>query len=45
MTEVYKSGNDVDYYEKVLASLFKKVLERLRSRTSSSIPQGDARAV
>lgn len=30
MTEVYKSGNDVDYYEKVLTSLFKKVLERAK---------------
>ena len=28
MTEVYKAGRDVDYYETVLTSLFKKVLER-----------------
>ena len=27
MTEVYRAGNDVDHYEKVLTSLFKKVLE------------------
>jgi len=30
MTEVYKAGNDVDYYEKVLTSLFKKVLENMK---------------
>lgn len=28
MTEVYKAGNDVDYYEKVLTDLFRTVLER-----------------
>jgi len=27
MTNVYKAGNDVDYYETVLTELFKKVLE------------------
>lgn len=27
MTEVYKAGKDVDYYESVLTKLFKKVLE------------------
>jgi len=27
MTNVYKAGNDVDYYEKVLTQLFQKVLE------------------
>jgi len=26
MTQVYKAGNDVDYYEKVLTSLFKQIL-------------------
>ena len=30
MTEVYRSGNDVDYYEKTLTALFKKVLERAK---------------
>merc|ERR1719409_2381052 len=30
MTEVYKAGNDVDYYEKVLTNLFKKVLENMK---------------
>lgn len=31
MTEVYKAGNDIDYYEKVLTELFKKVLETAES--------------
>ena len=30
MTEVYKAGNDVDYYEGVLTNLFKKVLENMK---------------
>ena len=30
MTEVYKAGNDVDYYETVLTNLFKKVLQNMK---------------
>mmetsp|Transcript_140778 Transcript_140778/g.259223 ORF Transcript_140778/g.259223 Transcript_140778/m.259223 type:complete len:426 (+) Transcript_140778:56-1333(+) len=30
MTEVYKAGNDVDYYENILSTIFKKVLENAK---------------
>merc|ERR1719387_1171499 len=30
MTEVYKAGNDMDYYEDLLTQLFKKVLEKVK---------------
>jgi len=30
MTEVYKAGNDMDYYEDLVTQLFKKILEKVK---------------